>query len=831
MNNTDLFEFAFVDREEQTKKVEVALSEQSFKNVIWINGKHGAGKSYFINHIIEKMPKELVVHIELNADNSSINCIKQLLQEIGTVTKMPFLSFFQRNYKVVSKLVQGVICIIFENITKIDIDSLCDELLDSSKIFTNRVEKQENSLKLVTAYIDSILKKQRLAIIIDDFSFCDMRSLSLIINLLQYYSVSKENNICFLLCTSHDDSYNSIEYQLHEKVILEPIEILPFDNYKYFNDILITKFNLATVSPHTLQQIFEFCNGYPERLKTFIHMLYSRGGIMFPERSDLAIWKNSVVEEIIYEGVQDYVAKDMPYIQQFILYIIVEFQKTLSLESVIDLANFLMAKNQFLIKECPRNEIVAAILELKQNGILAIYHETDKYFIKLDHDLKYYSFRIQFDRDPMMPKINGLFFDYVLENQSDLIHYGLSEKDIAELLAWHSYYGKATNWISYNIKLGNIQYYRSDYYHAAQTFQRLSEYWAFFPNDQKFLIGNCFFRTGHYQQAKSLLDSMQNVETGMQYELFMLLAQVNNLMFYKEDAVDIIDNKLLTSDLNELQKLNALNLKQRILTTIKGEREDARILFEEIKKTTSKSAQSSPIYGKFLMGTVEFYRNEIAEADLLRAEKIARHTDNQYLLAISYTNKGFHEFWRGNIDLAQVAFQESQERISSIRMHEISYPLNNLGVCYMMEGRIDNAINCFQLGLLWNQSKYVEITLKTLLMTCYAIQKNDNCFSLMEYLIELLADPKINDISIHIKVNYLIGFVYKCYGDLENFDEYRSNAISIASSQPQRTLPYIWFEDYNDDIEAYIHGHVDIDKYKFFYSTRFEPWLVTLNHD
>lgn len=95
----------------------------------------------------------------------------------------------------------------------------------------------------------------------------------------------------------------------------------------------------------------------------------------------------------------------------------------------------------------------------------------------------------------------------------------------------------------------------------------------------------------------------------------------------------------------------------------------------------------------------------------------------------------------------------------------------------------------------------------------------------------LYGDLRINDISIHIKVNYLIGFTYKCYGDLDRFDEYRNNAVAIISSQSKNSLPYIWFENYSDDIESYIRSHVDNDAYKFFYSTRFEPWLVTLNHD
>ncbi len=605
----------------------------------------------------------------------------------------------------------------------------------------------------------------------------------------------------------------------------------PFDDCQYFNDILIAKFNLATTTPHTLKQIFEFCQGYPERLKTFIHIVYSKGGIIFSEQSDRADFNNKIVEEVIYTNCNEYIVKEMPYIQQFILFIIVEFQKTLSLEMIMDLVNYLNIRNKFIIISFSDQDIVSAILKLKQDGILTIYHNSDEYFIKLEHDLKYYSFRTQFSKDPMMPKINGLFFEYIIENRDLFLKQGFSERDIAELLAWHSYYGKVTNWLNYNLEFGNMLYQTRDYKFASEIFCRLSEHWHIFENKQKLIIGNCLFQTGSYFSAKNILESATQVEKEQAYEFYLLLTQVDNLLFNKETAVKTIDNKLLSHCENDYQKLTVLNLKQRILSNVKDKRHEAKKIFDEIKENASPVIQNTAVYGQFLMGTIEFYRGNVAEKDLKKAEKIALNTNSQYLLATLCTNKGFHEFWQGNIGLAKQNFKESQNRLTSIRMHETAYPLNNLSVCYMMEGKIEEAIKCLQMGLLLNRSKYVEITLKTLLMSCYAIQKNDSCFSLMEELIDLLNDTQITDISIHIKIIYSVGFLYKCYGDIGQYDKYREKAINISSKYPSNALPFIWFENYNADIENYICKNVDAEKYSFFHDFRFEPWLVTLNHD
>ena len=194
----------------------------------------------------------------------------------------------------------GAVCTAIQNITKIDLNALLGAVLDGNNLFINQNNQQQNNLKLIISYLDTILTQQNLLIIIDDLSFCDMRSFDLLINILQYYSASKNQHICFVLCTSHENSYNNIEYELQEKIVLEPIEIKPFENYKYFNDILIRKFNLATTTPHTIEQIFQFCEGYPQRLKDFVHVLYGEGGIIFSELCDRAVWKDEISRKHVF---------------------------------------------------------------------------------------------------------------------------------------------------------------------------------------------------------------------------------------------------------------------------------------------------------------------------------------------------------------------------------------------------------------------------------------------------------------------------------------------------------------------------------------------------
>lgn len=120
MNNVDLFSFTFIDREKQTQRVKDILGKKNFKNVIWIYGNNGVGKSYFVKHATSEVTDNMMVHIELKANNKTTNCLGLLLDKIGNVTHSPFMSFFQKNYKVISKLMLCAVCTAIQNITKID---------------------------------------------------------------------------------------------------------------------------------------------------------------------------------------------------------------------------------------------------------------------------------------------------------------------------------------------------------------------------------------------------------------------------------------------------------------------------------------------------------------------------------------------------------------------------------------------------------------------------------------------------------------------------------------------------------------------------------------
>lgn len=207
------------------------------------------------------------------------------------------------------------------------------------------------------------------------------------------------------------------------------------------------------------------------------------------------------------------------------------------------------------------------------------------------------------------------------------------------------------------------------------------------------------------------------------------------------------------------------------------------------------------------------------------------------MLAETLTNKGFDLFWQGKIDDAEIEFNKSIVLLESLRIHEISYTLNNLANCFMMKGDYENAINTLKKALYFNESKYVDITVKNNLMICYAIIDDslyEKYFFELEKYLEQNKDAEL-DISILLKVKYSLGFVQDYYSNqntaLNNNGNYTDEAISIANAYEQNTLPYLWFKDWKDEIDEDIERRLVGNYYNDFKNYRFEPWLLTITHD
>ena len=305
----------------------------------------------------------------------------------------------------------------------------------------------------------------------------------------------------------------------------------------------------------------------------------------------------------------------------------------------------------------------------------------------------------------------------------------------------------------------------------------------------------------------------------------------------KSESINIL-NYMLKYYQTDFEQMNVLDMKQRILSNIESERINAKAIFDELL-IRYKQSKNEKLYHDFLISSMEYYRGDTVQNNFDILENIYLMNDNQLMLAELDLNRGFDFFWQGKIDKAKDKFKSSMKVFERIRIHEISYALNNYANCLMMEGDFESAISSIRRALMFNESEYTEKTLKTHLMVCYAIINNDNYYRLFSELEQYIIENKNSrlDISLYLKITYALGFVQEIAGNeknnkslFKNSDDYTSESLNIANNYDSNTLPYLWFKDWRNDVEQDIKQRID-EKYQDFYDYRFEPWLLTITHD
>lgn len=833
MDNTDLFKFDFVDRYRQTSIVNSVINGADESNIILLYGCHGVGKSYFLNYILEHVQCNDAVYVELKAEDTSQSCLYKLLEEIQRLAQRSFVEFFNDNYEATLNIAKKIGQLSIEKIFHVDLKLLIDTLYDVSMLYMTKTKEQQNSLKIICTYIDNIIKnRNKILIIIDNFSLCDNKSLNILLDIFtEYY---KHTKVFFIISTT-DETLNKrhrVSRLLLERLPLIPIEIEPFDNSEYFFTILYKIFDLNSRDKDLIEKIFNFCRGYPQELRNFIHELHDRNGIYFSSKDKKAIIKEDVVNDIILSNSTKIQFGNLPLKHKVILYVVVNMGKVLSFKLLAEIAYYLI-EDMFKFSHITMEEIYNSIYELYTNDTISIFNIRFEQYIKMEHDIKFENLKQQFKDDPFKPRVNYSLYNYTITHKNQLKASGFSDDDIQFLEALHSYLAEVTNWQRINYNYGKRKYALKQYDEAQDVFNRLRPYWGLLNCSEKLVLSSCYYECGDYSTAEAVLENIDinasNIHQDILIDIYILRAKIERILLNNTEAMDNINKLMKLCSQEDVRYVRTCIMKQRILTNMEGNRHQAQIAFEDAKDLIPDKFKSSLDYADFLQSSIEYYRGKQAQDDLNVSEEIILLHDDQPRLGCLYLNKGFDLFWQGHIDEALDLFKKSKNLIKNTMIHEISYPLNNMASCYLLDDKIEEAISCLYSALLWNRSLYAEIVLKTQLMVCLALKKDNQFESLATELSEFIIKGKNLDISMQIKVNYNIGFAYSCMNKTIDATYYYNRAYTITKQYDRNTLPLLWIKDFDPQIEKDIQRRIS-PQYYLFIQNRFEPWLLSLDH-
>lgn len=830
MNNTSLFNFKFVDRDIPKNEIRKMLDGRTESNVIWMQGSHGVGKTFLIEHITDFTHFNNKIYVDIDVENENPNCLLSLLETISQATQFSFLAFFKENYFEFIKIVKDAAIFTTEKLTGIDIGVIVDSMFDSAKLFVEKKRKtneQQSAQKLLVCYINEILKKQDLLIVLDNFSLCDKKSLPLIINLISNflnYNSNHSTKIFFIISTTSEDDIqnNYVSSMLKEQIPINRLVINTFDSSKYFTDILGNIFNLELLEPVILDEIFKFCEGNPQKLINLIHKLYDSGGIIYNENESKAIIVKEILNEIFKYGTTEFLVSELTHTERIVVSIIISFGKIISVKFLISIVKYVLKHLDFY-PYASENEIRKSIFTMLNNGKIKIIKRGNCNCVKIAHDLSYHNLKKQLINDPFIIEINALIYRFLLQNKELFFKENYSEDDYNETLAKHGFISKTGNWITLNLECGKTKYLKGLYEDSKIYFEHIKTAHIKLSVDDLKIIADCYYHTGDYINSQKILKFIFEKTSYRSFELYCLFAKVENLLLNKKHAADLAEDATKLDGVNRGQFLYAKMIKMQCLINSNDNRKEAKKIFEDLKKDFDSEFIDTIEYGFLLLSTVEFNNGNEAQTDLKVAEQIALREDNQFLLGEIYFNMGFDDFWEGDFEKSKKNFYNSYKYLSRVRPHEASYPLNNLASYFMIKGDVEKAIFCLNNASLWVTSNYASFVIKTQLMVCYAIIMDTKCLSLAEELKTIYEQGILSDISVDIKFNYNLGFVYNRMGREYEGTCYIKNAQKAANSTSLNSLPHSLVSELSKENIANKSklSKCDVD---------FDPWLLTINH-
>lgn len=828
MTNLDLLNFNFVDRTSERTKFRDFFDNKLDVKILLVLGDKNVGKNYLIDRIIEQNESKTFLVIDFN-DLKKPSAIYTLLEELDFIANGKFFKFIKDNYVDLLRITTGVISPIIK-LSSATESELFSNMISANVVLNNIKQEQESTTKVICKYINKISKHEDLVIILKNFSKCDEYSINNFFNIISTSVEDEKTNVKYIISVEENDFNDNIKgvYSFFSyKVPMYPIILKRFDDPELFYEMLFDIFDFTPEDKNSLHHLFNICNGYPGELRNIISKIYMNNSRIINSRPGEAKWDSNLILRIINKNNLKVNIGDP--ISKLILLIVMFLEIDLSYDTLLAITRFVAQKMHMVINE--NNDAIENHLQqlIYDDKLITITNNSPEYVVLNQNIIKkpYYD---EFVNDNISQLVSKYIYEYLIDNINGV---PLDNKYYQQI-AWHAFNANYPNWDRINLKVGVKFYEKSLISEAIKIFMRIRPYWRSLTLENKFVIIECFYEYGKYKEASELIETIDT--TNCNFQQLLLIVKVYNINIEKAKAIMILDDMLIRFRTN-YEQMMMLDMKQRILSNIEGKRINAKKIFDDLSIKLSNPNNHAEYYD-FLLSSMEYYRGKVVQDNFDILENIYTRNENQLMLAELDVNRGFDFFWQGEITKAKNCFKSSIEVFERIRIHEISYALNNYANCLMMEGDFEGAISCIRRALMFNKSDYTEKTLKTHLMVCYALTNNTNYIRLFAELEKFIINNKHSklDISLYLKITYALGFVQEFSNDFSNpvlngnNKDYVSEALKIADSYDSETLPYVWFKDWRKDIEQDIKHRIS-DDYQDFYNYRFEPWLLTITHD
>lgn len=748
MNNKDLFVFKFVDREIERKIVRNFLLDSNTENILWIHGESGVGKTELIKYFMSCFPYKF---IHVNPIKKQITSYFSLFIRELEKQNTSLAGFIFKNYKKIKNISNNTISDI--NIkTKI----LMGILEIGESIFIDAKDDFFSTANVLGQYIQYISKKEKYIFVFDNFQQCDTKSLERIQEITQNLW-GKENIKFIFITTDHTISSDSeiIKFLL-EKNSLISISIEPFDNKDFFLDILLNIYTLDGITTTEMDQLYEACNGIPEKLKNFLKNMYLADGIEYYKDSSQARLIPGKFKDVLCKGVDSTDLEALNLLEKLVFNIIICWNDSMPLSLLNEISQYIAGEVLYLPSEL-KSQIMASIYNLFSLNILELCENR----VRVKHDLVYLSFLPKYAAIPEAILYSKLY-EYINSNKKQVVDmYSQSFFDLNNAL--YSYKADIQSWQQINLDCLKILVEQKDYKNISIIISRLERSLTCFETSDLLFLAECFYNCGKYDKARNILNyTHKKLNSDKNYfQYYYLSGKIFNMMMDKESAEKelILSQKYILPQSEE--EILVKHMLQLILVEVVGRKDEAKEIFYSISKHLDKYPENSQALATLLKNCSNYYTGKQALSLLKKALEISEKNNDLVEIAFIKNNMGYEQFKLNNYEKCRTLYKESINILQQTKIHESAYPLSNLAVCHMINQEYDEAIALINRAFFWNCSNYLEYVLNTHLMLCYEqIGKNNESYKIAKCLLDKLESGKINDPVILRKVylNLAINF-------------------------------------------------------------------------
>lgn len=748
MNNKDLFVFKFVDREIERKIVRNFLLDSNTENILWIHGESGVGKTELIKYFMSCFPYKF---IHVNPIKKQITSYFSLFIRELEKQNTSLAGFIFKNYKKIKNISNNTISDI-----NIKAKILMGILEIGESIFIDAKDDFFSTANVLGQYIQYISKKEKYIFVFDNFQQCDTKSLERIQEITQNLW-GKENIKFIFITTDHTISSDSeiIKFLL-EKNSLISISIEPFDNKDFFLDILLNIYTLDGITTTEMDQLYEACNGIPEKLKNFLRNMYLADGIEYYKDSSQARLIPGKFKDVLCKGVDSTDLEALNLLEKLVFNIIICWNDSMPLSLLNEISQYIAGEVLYLPSEL-KSQIMASIYNLFSLNILELCENR----VRVKHDLVYLSFLPKYAAIPEAILYSKLY-EYINSNKKQVVDmYSQSFFDLNNAL--YSYKADIQSWQQINLDCLKILVEQKDYKNISIIISRLERSLTCFETSDLLFLAECFYNCGKYDKARNILNyTHKKLNSDKNYfQYYYLSGKIFNMMMDKESAEKelILSQKYILPQSEE--EILVKHMLQLILVEVVGRKDEAKEIFYSISKHLDKYPENSQALATLLKNCSNYYTGKQALSLLKKALEISEKNNDLVEIAFIKNNMGYEQFKLNNYEKCRTLYKESINILQQTKIHESAYPLSNLAVCHMINQEYDEAIALINRAFFWNCSNYLEYVLNTHLMLCYEqIGKNNESYKIAKCLLDKLESGKINDPVILRKVylNLAINF-------------------------------------------------------------------------